>query len=70
MRKSFTICTGTSCLGNDNGFILLLMNIPLDMIMFYIKNQPQHLIQRSNNREIIFGADEDYQFYFEYLEEA
>ena len=37
---------------------------------FYIKNQPQHLIQRGNNRDIIFGADEDYRFYLECLEEA
>ena len=37
---------------------------------FYIKNQPQHLIQRGNNRDIIFGADEDYRLYLDCLEEA
>jgi REP-associated tyrosine transposase len=37
---------------------------------YFIKDQPQHLIQRGNNRELIFGADEDYQFYLKCLEEA
>lgn len=37
---------------------------------FFIKNQPQHLIQRGNNRDIIFGTDEDYEFYLECLKEA
>lgn len=37
---------------------------------YFIKDQPQHLIQRGNNRELIFGANEDYQFYIECLKEA
>lgn len=37
---------------------------------FYIKDQPQHIIQRGNNRELIFSAEEDYYFYLECLEEA
>ena len=26
---------------------------------------PLHLIQRGNNRQVCFGADEDYQFYLQ-----
>lgn len=34
---------------------------------FVIPGQPQHVIQRGNNREIIFVADEDYQYYLQKL---
>lgn len=37
---------------------------------FAVPGQPQHVIQRGNNREIIFAADQDYLFYLEKLEEA
>ncbi|MFK8066740.1 MAG: transposase, partial [Gammaproteobacteria bacterium] len=37
---------------------------------YYIKDQPQHLIQRGNNREIIFVAEDDYRFYLECLKDA
>jgi len=37
---------------------------------FVIPGQPQHIIQRGNNREVIFAADEDYRFYLERLKEA
>jgi putative transposase len=37
---------------------------------FVLPGQPQHVIQRGNNRDIIFVADEDYQFYLEKLAEA
>ena len=37
---------------------------------FAVPDQPQHVIQRGNNREIIFAADQDYLFYLEKLEEA
>ena len=37
---------------------------------FVIPAQPQHVIARGNNREPIFYADEDYQFYLEKLQEA
>ncbi len=30
---------------------------------FVIPGQPQHVIQRGNNRSVIFVADEDYQFF-------
>ena len=30
---------------------------------YVIPNQPQHIIQRGNNRQIIFVADADYQFF-------
>ena len=32
---------------------------------FVITGQPQHVIQRANNRQDIFRADEDYRFYLE-----
>ena len=37
---------------------------------FTIPGQPQHVIQRGNNREPIFAAEEDYQYYLERLQEA
>ncbi len=37
---------------------------------FVLPGEPQHVIQRGNNRDIIFVADEDYRFYLEKLEEA
>ncbi len=37
---------------------------------YFVKDQPQHVIQRGNNREPIFAADDDYQFYLECLHEA
>ncbi|WP_031433980.1 transposase [Methylomarinum vadi] len=37
---------------------------------FDLPGQPQHVIQRGNNRSVIFVADEDYQFYLEKLNAA
>jgi len=37
---------------------------------FVIADQPQHIIVRGNNREPIFYADADYQFYLEKLQQA
>lgn len=37
---------------------------------FEIIGQPQHVIVRGNNRQIIFVAEEDYQFYLEKLADA
>ena len=37
---------------------------------YFVEGQPQHLIQRGNNREPIFVADDDYRFYLECLQEA
>lgn len=37
---------------------------------FVIPGQPQHVIQRGNNRDIIFVHDEDYVFYIEKLKLA
>ena len=37
---------------------------------FVIPGQPQHIIQRGNNRQVIFAADEDYQFFRDALVEA
>ena len=37
---------------------------------FALPGHPQHVIQRGNNRDIIFVADEDYQFYRDRLAEA
>jgi putative transposase len=35
-----------------------------------IPGQPQHIIQRGNNRQVIFAADADYQFFRDALVEA
>lgn len=37
---------------------------------YFIKGQPQHIIQRGNNRESIFAHNNDYQFYLECLQDA
>jgi len=37
---------------------------------FVIPGQPQHVIQRGNNREVVFVADEDYQYYLSILKDA
>ena len=37
---------------------------------FVLPDQPQHVIQRGNNRNIIFVEDQDYRFYLEKLTEA
>ncbi len=37
---------------------------------YFVKNQPQHVIQRGNNRELIFAGNADYQFYLDCLQEA
>ncbi len=37
---------------------------------FVIPGQPQHVIQRGNNSEVIFVSDDDYGFYLESLQDA
>lgn len=37
---------------------------------FFVPGQPLHVIQRGNNREPIFGAEEDHSFYRECLKKA
>ena len=37
---------------------------------FVIPGQPQHIIQRGNNRQAIFGADADYRYFRGALVEA
>lgn len=37
---------------------------------YFVKNQPQHVIQRGNNRELIFAGNADYRFYLDCLQEA
>jgi len=37
---------------------------------YFVEGQPQHIIQRGNNREPIFAADDDYAFYLECLQDA
>jgi putative transposase len=37
---------------------------------YVIPGQPQHIIQRGNNRQVIFVADADYQFFRDSLVEA
>ena len=36
---------------------------------FTLPGQPQHIIQKGNNRKIIFNSDRDYRFYLDKLEE-
>ena len=37
---------------------------------YAIPGQPQHIIQRGNNRQVIFAAEADYQFFRDALVEA
>ena len=37
---------------------------------YVIPGQPQHIIQRGNNRQVIFAADADYQYFRDALVEA
>jgi putative transposase len=37
---------------------------------YVLPGQPQHVIQRGNNRQIIFAADADYQFFRDALVDA
>ena len=37
---------------------------------YFVKGQPQHIIQRGNNRELIFVHEDDYKFYLECLQSA
>jgi putative transposase len=37
---------------------------------YFVKDQPLHVIQRGNNREPIFAAEDDYRFYLKCLEDA
>lgn len=37
---------------------------------YFITGQPQHIIQRGNNRDVIFADEADYTFYLECLQEA
>jgi putative transposase len=37
---------------------------------YFVEGQPQHSIQRGNDRELIFAADEDYLFFVECLQNA
>lgn len=37
---------------------------------FALPGTPQHVIQRGNNRQACFAADEDYRFYLECLRDA
>ena len=37
---------------------------------YYVKDQPQHIIQRGNNRQPIFADHADYRFYLVCLQEA
>ncbi|MEN8170799.1 MAG: transposase [Pseudomonadota bacterium] len=37
---------------------------------YFVENMPQHIIQRGNNRDVVFATEEDYRFYLECLGEA
>ena len=40
------------------------------LFRFFVKDQPQHIIQRGNNKDIIFANEGDYLFYLECLAET
>ena len=40
------------------------------LVRFVIPSQPQHVIQRGNNRDVIFVADDDYRFYLDRLRQS
>ena len=40
------------------------------MPRYVIPGQPQHIIQRGNNRQPVFRADADYHYYLEKLNDA
>lgn len=37
---------------------------------YFVEGQPQHLIQRGNNRDPVFAAEDDYRFYLDCLQDA
>jgi putative transposase len=37
---------------------------------YFVEGQAQHVIQRGNNRDLIFANEKDYLFYLECLSEA
>jgi len=43
---------------------------PVFLPRYVIPGQPQHVIQRGNNRQTIFKKDADYKYYLEKLHEA
>ncbi len=40
------------------------------LAQYFVKGQPLHVVQRGNNREAIFAAEDDYRLYLECLQEA
>jgi putative transposase len=49
-----------------NLIILIMARLP----RYVVPGQPQHIIQRGNNRQVIFAADADYQFFRDALIKA
>ena len=43
---------------------------PARIARYVIPGQPQHTIQRGNNRQVIFAADVDYKFFRDALIDA
>jgi putative transposase len=37
---------------------------------YFVPDQAQHVIQRGNNRQLVFAADDDYQFFLDCLKDA
>jgi len=52
------------------GFTTTELPIVARLPRFILPGQPQHLIQRGNNREAIFFAEADYRVCLEKLKEA
>lgn len=52
------------------GFESEALQVSKRLPRYFVKDQPQHIIQRGNNRDITFVHENDYIFYIECLAEA
>ncbi len=48
----------------------LIINAMARQPRFVIPGQPLNVIQRGNNRDVIFVTDDDYQYYLQKLQDA
>ena len=63
-------------MGSDTIFYVMVVFGPIPMNRngslprYILPGQPQHIIQRGNNRQVIFPTDADYQFFRDAMVEA
>ena len=55
---------------NQRGIDIEGVNIMVRQPRFVLPGHQQHVIQRGNNRNVIFIAEADYQFYLEKLKDG